>query len=294
MLGAGTVLVPAERAGGKTIGLAFDGLAEDRLLVLLAAAYGQPVPRRVLGNIRRASRYFRDGQRHLAAIELALTGLPPLPDDELASHRLDLADRVIAQGVAPRELLKALGADPLSSKAGFNPNQPRVPAGNPEGGRWGDGDGDGTAIILAEARRPAEPAQRTDSRDKFTKFFDTLYRPIHALAQRLGIDETWLFGLAAYESEWLSPHNRTLNNPFGVTHGGGPDVGYASIDDAVAYWEKKFGPVARGATGPADFAQRLWDARYNRANPAWRSGLTATILSNPKHLDSWKSRRGIP
>ncbi|HEV7259427.1 MAG TPA: hypothetical protein VGN82_16725 [Bosea sp. (in: a-proteobacteria)] len=29
----------------------------------------------------------------------------------------------------------------LIAKGGFNPNQPRVPAGNPEGGQWGDGSG---------------------------------------------------------------------------------------------------------------------------------------------------------
>ena len=31
-------------------------------------------------------------------------------------------------------------------KANFDPNQPRVPAGNPDGGRWTDGNGGGTSL----------------------------------------------------------------------------------------------------------------------------------------------------
>ena len=58
-------------------------------------------------------------------------------------------------------------------------------------------------------------------------------------------------GLAAYESGWLDSHNRALNDPFGATHHGGPNVAYDSIADAVAYWEKKYGPVVRGASQPA-------------------------------------------
>lgn len=49
-----------------------------------------------------------------------------------------------------------------------------------------------------------------------------------------------------------------FERPFGGTHGGGANVHYASLADAITCWEKKLGPVVRGATSPADFAQRLW------------------------------------
>jgi len=261
---------------------------------MLAAAYGRPVDRRVLGNIRRASQYCRDGQQHLAAIELALTGLPPLADEPEASYRLYLADRLIHSGVAPREVAKALGIDPAprdGSKAGFNPAELRVPPGNGrDSGDWSDGGGT-RAIPVAARNPPAAAEYRTGDPDQF---FDTLYPQIHALAQRLGIEETWLFRLAAYESSWLGPHDRNPNNPFGITHGGGANVSYASIADAVIYWEGTYGRVVRGATGSGDFAQRLWDTGYNRANSDWRNGVVRTIRSIPPHLRSWESKRGGP
>ena len=42
----------------------------------------------------------------------------------------------------------------LRSTAGFNPDQPRVPAGNPEGGQWTSGGGGRERIRLAAADRP--------------------------------------------------------------------------------------------------------------------------------------------
>jgi hypothetical protein len=292
MLGAGTVLAKIDYSSQPTAGLVLDKAAEDRLLALLAAAYRRPVERRVLGRIRRASQYWKDGQRHLASIELALTGLSALTDEHEASYRLYLADRLIGAGVSPREVTKALAVDPASgdrSKAGFNPAELRVPPGNGrDSGDWSDGNG-ASAIPVAARNPPAAPEYRTGDPDKF---FDPLYPPVHALAQRLGIEETWLFGLAAYESNWLGPHDRNLNNPFGITHGGGANVSYASIADAVTYWENRYGRVVRGANGSADFAQRLWGAGYNRANSDWRNGLVRTIRSIPPHLRSWESKRG--
>lgn len=66
-------------------------------------------------------------------------------------------------------------------------------------------------------------------------------------SRSVGIDENWLFGLAAHESGWLDRHDRERNDPFGVTHGGGANVRYPSIAAAIAYWERRYGPVVRGA-----------------------------------------------
>ncbi len=285
VLGAGTVLTKMDGSAAPTTALALDGPGEQRLSALLAVAYGRPVERRVLGNIRRASQYCRDGRQHLAAIELALSGLPPLAGDE-AAYRPYLAERLITCGAALREVASTLGAGlalPDTARAGFNPNQPRVPAGNPDGGRWDNGNGV-TAAPAAARNPPAAPEYRTGDPDRF---FDTLYPPVHALAQRLGIDETWLLGLAVHESGWLDPHNRKLNDPFGVTHGGGPNVGYASIADAATYWERKFGrlfavPPAprispsgcgrRGTTKETRAGSKMWCKRSGLFPHIWADG----------------------
>ena len=281
VLGAGTVL--AKRRPCRA--LALDG-EEERLLALLAVAYGRPISSKVIGNIKRATRDWANGERCLAQIHLARSRLPPLDTGEAAPFRLFAAERLIEEGVSPRELLELLDLDASGldmPKAGFDPDEPRVPAGNPDGGQWTYEDG----VIPAAARR--RPAQNPFPADK-DPFFDTLYDPVHPVAERLGIDESWLLGLGAHESFWLDAHNRELNNPFGVTHAGGRNVQYDSIQDAVAAWERRYGPVVRGATSAADFVQRLFSASYNTEDPNWSQKVLAVIGSVQRRLDSWKSR----
>jgi hypothetical protein len=116
---------------------------------------------------------------------------------------------------------------------------------------------------------------------------------IHSLAQRLGIGETWLLGLAAHESGYLDLHNRPLNNPFGVTHGGGANVAYGSIDAAIAYWERRYRSVVQGATSAQDFVSRFYGDRYNRKTRDWSARVMGVIRSVPRRLTSWKAKRGI-
>jgi hypothetical protein len=161
VLGA-TVLAPMCDVGGAPA-IAVDG-AEERILALLAIAYGGRVRARVLDNVRRASRYWRKGEKTLAAIELALTGLPPLPDQEQASSRLSLGERLLAESFSPRELIKACGLDPalLDLAKGYNPDQPRLPAGNSDGGQWtGDnaaGGGSGSGSSTPRRDQPSSAA----------------------------------------------------------------------------------------------------------------------------------------
>jgi hypothetical protein len=53
-------------------------------------------------------------------------------------------------------------------KAGFRPDQPRVPAGNPDGGQWTD---EGLAPTLVQSRSPRE-AFELDSGDASSNNFD--------------------------------------------------------------------------------------------------------------------------
>jgi len=67
-----------------------------------------------------------------------------LADEQASSFRLFLAERALADGVAPSDLLKACRFDSGSFdllKAGYNLRQPRGPKGNPDGGQWSSDDG---------------------------------------------------------------------------------------------------------------------------------------------------------
>jgi hypothetical protein len=110
VLGA-TVLAPMRRDACGTPALVING-AEERILALLAIVYGKTVGARVLDNVRRASKYWGQGERHLASIELALSGLPWLANAETESHRLLFGGELLAAGVAPRALTEACGLDP--------------------------------------------------------------------------------------------------------------------------------------------------------------------------------------
>src|ERR1700693_2773177 len=94
VLGAGTVLVKGCPDGSGRAGVSIDG-HEERLLALLAVAYGRAVPPHVLGNIRRAARNCAGEERCLALIHLAHSGLPQLEEGEAAPFRLFAAQQMI-------------------------------------------------------------------------------------------------------------------------------------------------------------------------------------------------------
>jgi hypothetical protein len=156
-----------------------------------------------------------------------------------------------------------------------------------ESGRWTDEGTSGT--VPAAVRRPSDENRPGDP----DRFFDTIYPSIHSLATRLGTDETWLLGLAAHESWYLNAHNRAINNPFGVTHGGGSNVHYSSINAALAYWEQRYGSAVRGATSAQDFVSQLYRENYNTLDPDWQQKVLGVIRSIPRRLSAWRSRRGI-
>lgn len=136
----GTVLAKMERGRAGGPALVLDG-GEERVLALLAVVYGEAIDHRVLAAARRASGYWNTGEPVLAAIALAHAGLPPLDRAERASLRLSLAERLLDDGLSPQELVKACDLDPALldlRKAGYDPDEPRVPAGNPDGGQWTD------------------------------------------------------------------------------------------------------------------------------------------------------------
>jgi hypothetical protein len=140
MLGAGTILVPAE--GVRKL-QSLHG-QEQQILALLSAAYGTAVAPSVLGNIERAAKSWSEGDDFTAHIHLALTGLRALDDFPRAAHRLCMAKGGLDHGASPRDVFEALHLDANYIDALeklYNPAQPRVPAGHGRtSGQWTSGD----------------------------------------------------------------------------------------------------------------------------------------------------------
>jgi hypothetical protein len=138
MLGAGTILVPAE--GTRKL-KSLKG-REQQVLALLSAAYNTAVAPSVLGNIERAAKSWSEGDDFTAHIHLAHTGLRALDDFSMAAHRLRMAKGALDHGASPRAVFEVLHLDAryVDTLKRYNPAQPRVPAGHPDGGQWTSGD----------------------------------------------------------------------------------------------------------------------------------------------------------
>lgn len=123
-----------------------EGLALDadraRLLALLSVTFGRPVAAGVLGHVAAASGHWQRGDKALANLRLIFADLPRL-DDFVGVYRLQLAEYLLDQGIAPHALMKELELDTSAlDLVKYDPDQPRVPAGNGrESGRWGPGSG---------------------------------------------------------------------------------------------------------------------------------------------------------
>ena len=142
VLGAGVVLAPAE-TGAEGRSLSLEG-QEIRLLALLSAAHGRLVGTEVLDHIRRGAQRWCEGDESLAAIHLALTPLGKLAEPK-AAQRLFLADLLMEAGTKPEMIPVALGLGAPnwgSALKFYNPDQPRVAAGNGRvSGQWTRGGG---------------------------------------------------------------------------------------------------------------------------------------------------------
>jgi len=139
MLGAGTILVPAE--GIRKL-QSLKG-REQHVLALLSAAYGTAVAPSVLGNIERAAKSWSEGDDFIAHLHLAHSGLHSLADLANAALRLRMAKGALDHGASPRAVFEALHLDARyidTLEKLYNPAQPRVPAGHPDGGEWTSGD----------------------------------------------------------------------------------------------------------------------------------------------------------
>jgi hypothetical protein len=107
------------------------------LLALLSVAYGFAVAATALKHFAWADKEFDHGDLAKSAMHVALTGLPRLPAGAPA-RRLHIAAGILGHGfLTPLGLMKACEPDhhALESLIKYDPNEPRVPASNPDGGQ---------------------------------------------------------------------------------------------------------------------------------------------------------------
>lgn len=138
-LGAGTIIADIQARPRRAEGVSRK-TGDVRALALLSAAYQRAIPATILGHLDRAGQEWRRGEKCLAQIHLALAGLPKIDPADDAAYRLFMADALMDDGVAPRDVLAALdldvGAIDLVERL-YDPREPRVPQGNGRpSGEW--------------------------------------------------------------------------------------------------------------------------------------------------------------
>ena len=179
LLGAATRLTTFERDHNGVRNLVIDG-RKKHILSLLSVAYWRPISPDVLGYIRRAEDAYRRGEVVLANIHLALSGLPRLEDASQAACRLFMADRLLAQGLKPIDLLKGLDIDVtplyLLKASSDDPKHPGWPAGT-EGGLGGkfrpkDGDPSDLGLLVPVPIADFSGGFHGVVIDTWMKFFD--------------------------------------------------------------------------------------------------------------------------
>lgn len=160
VLGAGAILAKTAAAS--------DGASDDaRLAALLGVAHRRPVAPRALAHIRRAIVKKREGETTLALIHLALSSVAKLERPAEGARRLFIADELMKAGIAPGAVIdafKRFGGTLDDLERRYDPDQPRVPAGNGrESGQWTSDDWADAPAASASATSSKHPARQTPS-----------------------------------------------------------------------------------------------------------------------------------
>jgi hypothetical protein len=181
-LGAGTTLADA-RADRRD-----DAAEGERAVALVSVALGRPLDASAAKHVRRAVAKAREGDAPLALTHLAFAGAGRLTEPRDDARRLFIADGLMKAGVAPHTIIEALGTPSTQTDLdrAYNPDQPRVPAGNgqPSGqwtcGDWADdsGDADGASTPAgaqnAAANSRAQGVQIADASDDWAQYLNPI------------------------------------------------------------------------------------------------------------------------
>ena len=234
---------------------------------LLSTGYGVPFG---LGagaaQLRHVAAALNDGDVALACISLLRMRLLPLPS---AGHARAMA---MADGLLVKD----------------NPDwedEPRVPAGNPDGGQWTDEGGDDVQVQPTAARMDETQARKE-------RFVDAHLADTQEVADRLQVPVENILGVSAVESGWVESRIAVQgNNFFGIHHPAPYATGYlpahagpvrvatfASYADSLRSFVAIAGSLVRGAADPSGFAVALQNSgKFGVGNPTYVPSLTSTI-----------------
>jgi RHS repeat-associated protein len=148
-----------------------------------------------------------------------------------------------------------------------------------------------------------------DQNGRISKFYDTNYDAVVAVAIKLGVDPTVLLGIAALESGWgTSTYATQYNDPFGATpHGDSSGaLAYPSIGDAWGQWQSDWGSRIQGLGGNVSAILNALEednrglngqgvpgavdsrGEYNSENPNWKGTVTTVIGNVRDTLPMWQ------
>jgi hypothetical protein len=124
-------------------------LDEHRIMTMLQVAYNTKIPTTIISGIQNAERCFKRGDKVLAQMHLALTGLHAV--DVKKAQRLFVAEWAMSRGVTTKQLLQIAGllqkddsddeddsgdegdTSDSGDEGDFDKDHPRWPAGSPGG-----------------------------------------------------------------------------------------------------------------------------------------------------------------
>jgi hypothetical protein len=157
-LGRATPLL--ERYKDSSGAIHFRPRSELSLARLLGKAYGRVMDTgRLMLSLRTVARALDRGDLALANIALVHAEIEPLPDED-AAERLAKADRLMR---AEQDAKPTIRSD-RARKAGFNPDEPRVPEGQSGGGQWTGGDAGANDPQETRSKMP-QPGRRLTTQE---------------------------------------------------------------------------------------------------------------------------------
>lgn len=124
--------------------------------------------------------------------------------------------------MSPRDLLSGCDLDTTALdllKAGFNPDEPRVPAGNPDGGQWTDGEEDELQLPLPAGSDTFDPGAIIPVADFSGGFHDDVVRAWLDAWQEKGIP-----AVASPAIRFIGPDGRVQGFPDVLIHEPGQAV----------------------------------------------------------------------
>jgi len=182
--------------------------------------------------------------------------------------------------------LRRLAIAEALAKAGFNPGEARVPAGDPGAGDWTSGDASaGTSVVPVKAPAKDVPTEK----DEFVKAH---LADAQQAADQLDVPVENILGLSALESGWGGHRFAAQgNNYFGIHYpapfatGSMDAISYvidkngnrkevitkvatfASYADSLRSFVKISGSIIRGKSDPTEFAAALQNSRKFGIDP---------------------------